>query len=125
MARLRNRVDGPACGRIRFKRSGTPNMSHAPKHHQPYLTYLEALDEEHWHLEKEKHHDPIRDVQRDEYRAALQAYEDELESVSDPLDPKLMALKEALDAKESIYRAAVRKRLHAAGRTALCFSGGG
>jgi hypothetical protein len=100
-------------------------MSRPHQQHRPYLTYLEALDEEHWHLAGEKHHDPIRDVMRDEYRGALLTYEEAAERLTDPLDPELKTLKAALDEKEGIYRTAVRGRLHAAKRSALCFSGGG
>ena len=100
-------------------------MARSTKHNHPYLTYLEALDEEFWHQQKQLLHDPMRDVERDEYRNALKEYEEAARRTADPLDPELEKLKEALDQKERHYRTAVRMRLHGAKRTALCFSGGG
>ncbi len=85
----------------------------------PSLHYLEAFDEEYWAIRGQPvpSPSPLRDAFR-EARRAVVAIEERGGKVA-------ATTRAALDAAETAFRHDLLARIHAAKRSALCFSGGG
>src|SRR4051812_48124761 len=82
------------------------------------LDYLEVLEEEYWKLSgQEVPENPLRAAYAEARRRLADADGDDPDAVA--------AAKLARDQAESAYRHQLLGVLHGAGRTALCFSGGG